>query len=146
MLVVAASADEDRLAVERGGNLYRIYCQTCHGQHGRGDGPTAEVLKVRPPDLTRLSSRNDAEFPEEAVRTTIDGRDNLPASGSFIMVCNHTSHLDTLCMLCAVPLRKIHRTFPGLSVDADVCDLVAPLAGGCLDGGKAGQLQDPRAR
>jgi 1-acyl-sn-glycerol-3-phosphate acyltransferase len=31
-------------------------------------------------------------------RLQIDGRDNLPDSGSFIMVCNHTSHLDTLCM------------------------------------------------
>ena len=50
-------------------------------------------------------------------RLQIDGRDRLPASGSFIMVCNHTSHLDTLCMLCAVPLRKIHRTFPAAAAD-----------------------------
>jgi 1-acyl-sn-glycerol-3-phosphate acyltransferase len=50
-------------------------------------------------------------------RLQIDGRDNLPESGSFIMVCNHTSHLDTLCMMCAVPLRKIHRTFPAAAAD-----------------------------
>jgi 1-acyl-sn-glycerol-3-phosphate acyltransferase len=50
-------------------------------------------------------------------RLGIVGRDNLPASGSFILVCNHTSHLDTLCMLCAVPLRQVHRTFPAAAAD-----------------------------
>jgi 1-acyl-sn-glycerol-3-phosphate acyltransferase len=50
-------------------------------------------------------------------RLQIDGRNNLPESGSFIMVCNHTSHLDTLCMMCTVPLRKIHRTFPAAAAD-----------------------------
>lgn len=50
-------------------------------------------------------------------RLRIDGRENLPAAGSFILVCNHTSHLDTLCMMCAVPLGKIHRTFPAAAAD-----------------------------
>jgi 1-acyl-sn-glycerol-3-phosphate acyltransferase len=50
-------------------------------------------------------------------RLQIDGRSHLPDSGSFIMVCNHTSHLDTLCMMCAVPIKKIHRTFPAAAAD-----------------------------
>jgi 1-acyl-sn-glycerol-3-phosphate acyltransferase len=50
-------------------------------------------------------------------RMRIDGRDNLPQSGSFVLVCNHTSHLDTLSMLCSVPLRQIHRTFPAAAAD-----------------------------
>ena len=50
-------------------------------------------------------------------RLRIEGRGNLPGSGSFIMVCNHTSHLDTLCMMCAVPMNKIHRTFPAAAAD-----------------------------
>lgn len=50
-------------------------------------------------------------------RLRIDGRDHLPLSGSFVLVCNHTSHLDTLCMLCSVPLRQIHRTFPAAAAD-----------------------------
>lgn len=50
-------------------------------------------------------------------RLRIEGRRHLPASGSFIMVCNHTSHLDTLCLLCSVPLRKIHYTFPAAAAD-----------------------------
>lgn len=50
-------------------------------------------------------------------RMRIVGRDNLPQAGSFIMVCNHTSHLDTLALLCAVPLRRIHQTFPAAAAD-----------------------------
>ena len=50
-------------------------------------------------------------------RLSIDGREHLPAAGSFVIVCNHTSHLDTLCLLAAVPLRKIHRTFPAAAAD-----------------------------
>jgi 1-acyl-sn-glycerol-3-phosphate acyltransferase len=50
-------------------------------------------------------------------RLQIDGRENLPKADSFILVCNHTSHLDTLCMMCAVPLAKIHRTFPAAAAD-----------------------------
>lgn len=50
-------------------------------------------------------------------RLRIDGRENLPAGGSYVLVCNHTSHLDTLCLLCAVALRRIHRCFPAAAAD-----------------------------
>ena len=50
-------------------------------------------------------------------RLSVDGRENLPEFGSFVLVCNHTSHLDTLAMLCAIPLRRIHRTFPAAAAD-----------------------------
>jgi 1-acyl-sn-glycerol-3-phosphate acyltransferase len=50
-------------------------------------------------------------------RMHIEGRENLPESGSFVLVCNHTSHLDTLCILCSVPLKRIHRTFPAAAAD-----------------------------
>ena len=50
-------------------------------------------------------------------RLTIEGREHLPTEGSFILVCNHTSHLDTLCMLCTVPLKQIHRVFPAAAAD-----------------------------
>ena len=50
-------------------------------------------------------------------RLRIEGRDNLPAAGSFVLVCNHTSHLDTLCLLSAVALRNIHHCFPAAATD-----------------------------
>jgi 1-acyl-sn-glycerol-3-phosphate acyltransferase len=45
-------------------------------------------------------------------RLTIVGRQNLPADRSFILVANHASHLDSLCLLSALPIRQLHRTFP----------------------------------
>lgn len=50
-------------------------------------------------------------------RLDVVGRENLPESGSFILVCNHTSHLDTLSLLTSIPLSKIHRTFPAAAAD-----------------------------
>jgi 1-acyl-sn-glycerol-3-phosphate acyltransferase len=50
-------------------------------------------------------------------RLKIDGQEHLPDRGSYVLVCNHTSHLDTLCLLSSVPLKKIHRTFPAAAAD-----------------------------
>lgn len=50
-------------------------------------------------------------------RLQINGREHIPVQGSFIIVCNHTSHLDTLCLLCCVPLTKLHRIFPAAAAD-----------------------------
>ena len=50
-------------------------------------------------------------------RLEIIGGENLPAQGSYVVVANHTSHLDTLCLLAAMPLRKLHRAFPAAAQD-----------------------------
>lgn len=50
-------------------------------------------------------------------RLTIEGRQNLPADRSFIMVANHASHLDTLCLFSALPVRQLSRTFPVAASD-----------------------------
>jgi 1-acyl-sn-glycerol-3-phosphate acyltransferase len=50
-------------------------------------------------------------------RLEIAGREHLPAEGSFILAANHASHLDTLCLLAALPLRKLHRAFPAAAQD-----------------------------
>ncbi|MBI4583027.1 MAG: 1-acyl-sn-glycerol-3-phosphate acyltransferase [Planctomycetes bacterium] len=50
-------------------------------------------------------------------RLEISGRENLPREGSFVLVANHTSHLDTLCLLAALPLQKLHRAFPAAAAD-----------------------------
>ncbi|MGH7115130.1 MAG: CopD family protein, partial [Stellaceae bacterium] len=39
-------------SVERGARLYAASCALCHGADGRGDGPAAAGLAVRPADLT----------------------------------------------------------------------------------------------
>ena len=42
----------------------------------------------------------------------IVGHENLRTNRSLVIVANHCSHLDTLCLLAALPLRKLHRAFP----------------------------------
>jgi 1-acyl-sn-glycerol-3-phosphate acyltransferase len=50
-------------------------------------------------------------------RFTIVGRENVPPAGSFVMICNHCSHLDGLCLLSALPLSSLHRAFPAAAAD-----------------------------
>src|SRR5687767_15022945 len=50
-------------------------------------------------------------------RFTVVGRDNLPRCGPFVMICNHSSHLDGLCLLSALPLASLHRTYPAAAAD-----------------------------
>jgi 1-acyl-sn-glycerol-3-phosphate acyltransferase len=45
------------------------------------------------------------------------GREHLPPDGSFIMVGNHSSHLDAVCLLAALPLRRVHSAFPVAAAD-----------------------------
>ena len=47
-----------------GAETYAAYCASCHGADGKGDGPAAPALKVRPPDLTVLAKRKGGKFPE----------------------------------------------------------------------------------
>ena len=50
-------------------------------------------------------------------RFGITGRENIPPTGSFVMICNHASHLDALCLLSSLPFRRLHRTFPAAAAD-----------------------------
>ena len=47
----------------------------------------------------------------------ISGRENLPNDESFVLVANHSSHLDTLCLLAVLPLRRLPRAFPVAAED-----------------------------
>jgi 1-acyl-sn-glycerol-3-phosphate acyltransferase len=50
-------------------------------------------------------------------RLEIVGQEHLRSDRSIVMVANHASHLDTLCLLAALPLRKLHRAFPAAAAD-----------------------------
>ena len=50
-------------------------------------------------------------------RFEIVGHENLRMNRSLVIVANHCSHLDTLCLLAALPLRKLHRAFPAAASD-----------------------------
>ncbi len=64
--------------------LYRFHCAGCHGEHGKGDGPVAELLEVEPVDLTSLSKRPEG-VDETWLATVIDGRERIRAHGTSRM-------------------------------------------------------------
>jgi mono/diheme cytochrome c family protein len=80
-----AGPDKEESRADRGRQVYGIYCASCHGRAAEGDGPMAEVLKVQPPDLTRISQRNGGAFPEDRVASSIDGRLEMRSHGPSSM-------------------------------------------------------------
>jgi 1-acyl-sn-glycerol-3-phosphate acyltransferase len=50
-------------------------------------------------------------------RLRIVGREHLPTDRSYVLVANHASHLDALCLLAALPLGKLHHAFPAAAQD-----------------------------
>ena len=68
-----------------GVRLYQVFCSSCHGLTGRGDGPVQPLFVGGVPDLAHLAARNGGKFPAERVRTTIDGREAFVAHGTSNM-------------------------------------------------------------
>ena len=81
MLCGIAQAEEDTI----GSDEYRISCLNCHGVGGRGDGPLAKFLTVKPTDLTSLAKNNGGEYPYLKVFLMIDGREDVAAHGERSM-------------------------------------------------------------
>ena len=42
----------DATSIAAGKDLYAKHCSECHGDSGKGDGPTADEYTPKPPDLT----------------------------------------------------------------------------------------------
>jgi mono/diheme cytochrome c family protein len=64
--------------------LYQGFCQSCHGDQGKGDGPLAGDLARKPADLTRISARNGGVFPTVKVMSVIDGYTRKNDHGSIM--------------------------------------------------------------
>jgi len=89
MFVVTASAQGPRQGLPPlvpeslvGSVSFDLYCASCHGRQGRGDGPTAAALRTRPADLTVLSRNNRGTFPRDRVLSFVEGSARAAAHGS----------------------------------------------------------------
>lgn len=67
--------------IAEGKRAYLRTCASCHGTDGRGDGPVAPTLRVRPTDLTRLASRHGGTFPRAHVEDVVTGASPITAHG-----------------------------------------------------------------
>ena len=60
---------------------YMFSCADCHGVDGKGNGPVAEYMKPKVPDLTVLAKHSGDVFPFARVYDVIDGRQVVEAHG-----------------------------------------------------------------
>jgi len=76
------------VALAEGKTLYAtLACVTCHGESGRGDGPSAvsltddSQLRIKPRDLTRPAAFKSGYSTKEIVRTILTGFNGTPMAG-----------------------------------------------------------------
>jgi mono/diheme cytochrome c family protein len=81
-LAESAVTSYDRVLADMGSENFQRWCASCHGDNGRGHGPTAGALKVRPSDLTHIAARRDGKFPAGEIARFIDGRFEVEAHGT----------------------------------------------------------------
>jgi len=71
-----------RIHIIDGPTLFINYCASCHGVHGKGNGPAAPALRVKVPDLTQIKRRSHGQFPRARLRDIIEGANGPVAHGS----------------------------------------------------------------
>ncbi|SLN41580.1 hypothetical protein ROJ8625_01988 [Roseivivax jejudonensis] len=88
ILAAPAWAQEptDPPSIEAGQAVYSVFCESCHGPAGHGDGDFADLLSVPPADLTGLTARAGGTFPEMEVMQQIDGRAEVRGHGVIMPV------------------------------------------------------------
>lgn len=69
---------------DSGMQMYKTYCASCHGVHGKGDGPAADALKMAPADLATLKQKNGGKFPSARISQVLEGSE-VVAHGSSDM-------------------------------------------------------------
>jgi cytochrome c oxidase cbb3-type subunit 2 len=73
-------------AIAKGRTVYeKAECQECHGRDGRGDGPSAKDLKVKPADLTKRPFKGGST-PRDILRSTITGLDGTPMPSYHLLL------------------------------------------------------------
>lgn len=84
-LTAATGRAQQEEVVKAGRPIYEQYCAVCHGREGKGDGGAANLLSMKPADLTQLSKNNNGAFPFWRVYGVIDGRQEVKGHGTSDM-------------------------------------------------------------
>ena len=68
-------------AAQSGKQDYATYCAQCHGDDGKGNGPSVRIIPMNPPppNITLLAKNNGGKFPFGEVVDIIDGRKTVPS-------------------------------------------------------------------
>jgi mono/diheme cytochrome c family protein len=65
-----------------GKKLYSEYCSTCHGDKGKGDGPAAQALPVKPADHTNGAVMN--QLSDQFLTTIVSKGGSAVGKSSFM--------------------------------------------------------------
>lgn len=74
VLGITAAAAQEQEVIDAGKREFQRSCASCHGADARGDGPTANVLSVKPADLTQMKKKQGGAFLFWRTYDTISGR------------------------------------------------------------------------
>lgn len=77
----AQTAEPQLKQTTPGGEVFRIYCASCHGTSALGDGPLASSMLRKPANLAEIAKRNGGQFPGDLVFRAIDGRQPVRGHG-----------------------------------------------------------------
>lgn len=72
---------QDTDILEAGKREFQRSCATCHGVDAKGGGPTANMLNVKPADLTQLGKQHGDVFLFWRIYEKINGKDEAPIRG-----------------------------------------------------------------
>ncbi len=79
MIALSALTAGTALGQNSGARDYAVYCASCHGAGGKGDGPALYVIpRIKPTNLTLLARNNGGAFPAAEIHDVIDGRKRFP--------------------------------------------------------------------
>jgi len=81
---MTAQENQPVQVVDAGRGLFMLYCASCHGSTGRGNGPSAGEFRHRPADLTQFARNNGGVFNDALIHRIIDGR-TVKAHGNLEM-------------------------------------------------------------
>lgn len=72
-VILGRSVAQEQEVVAAGQLEYQQHCATCHSAEGKGNGPMASILAVKPAGLSQLSKNHGGRFPFWHVYRVIDG-------------------------------------------------------------------------
>jgi cytochrome c oxidase cbb3-type subunit I/II len=83
-LAIPVESPNSAESVQRGADLFRMNCQSCHGKEGRGNGPVASALTdskrypITPYDFTNGKQFKCGESDRDLFRDVLTGLDGTP--------------------------------------------------------------------